>query len=729
MKTKSQETTFAVDDLCCATEEQKIRKRLESEPGVQGLEFNFVSHRLKVQHTCDDQVILNHLKEIGLPGINERAGRTTRNKLHQRLLLSTGLSAMLFVGGLAAGFAAAPKGIVIGFFIGSMVAGGWHIGIKAFKSVRMFSLDMNFLMTMASIGAIALGHYAEGAAVVFLFAVSLVLESVSMDRTRRAIRSLLSLSPLSATILRDEAETTVAVEEIAVGDIVIVRPGERIGVDGKVVKGRSTVNEAPITGESMPVPKGEGDPVYAGSFNQRGSLNVQTSKRATDSTIARMIHLVEEAQSKKAPSQSFVDQFARYYTPAVFGLAIVLALVPPVLFHGLFAIWLYRALVLLVIACPCALVISTPVTLVSALTTAARNGVLVKGGKYLELLSHVRAVAFDKTGTLTEGRPVVTDVVSLNALSPTELIRIAAAAEIHSEHRLADALLRKAEEEGISFSDVTTEDFASITGKGIRTKVNGKTYVIGNHQLMEELGVCGPAVEKVLFDLEQQGKTAVIVSDDQQVLGIIAIADRIRRESRSTVGALHKLGVRRVVLLTGDNAGTASSVAGLLGVDELKSELLPEDKLTGVQKLRSQWGPVAMVGDGINDAPALAAADVGIAMGAAGSDTALETADVVLMADNIAKVPFSISLGRKALRVIKQNISLALAIKAAFILLAVFGLTSLWLAILADDGATLVVILNSLRLLKGDHVSWPRPGRISLTFRPRLGKLMARQKF
>ncbi len=564
---------------------------------------------------------------------------------------------------------------------------------------------MNFLMTVASIGAVALGQYAEGAAVVFLFAVSLVLESVSMDRTRKAIRSLLSLSPLSATILRGEAEMTVPVEEIAVGDIVIVRPGERIGVDGKVMKGRSTVDEAPITGESLPVSKVEGDAVYAGSFNQRGSLHVQTAKRATDSTIARMIHLVEEAQSKKAPSQSFVDQFARYYTPAVFGLAIVLALVPPILFHGLFAIWLYRALVLLVIACPCALVISTPVTLVSALTTAAHNGVLVKGGKYLELLSHVRAVAFDKTGTLTEGQPVVTDVVSLNALSPTELIRIAAAAEIHSEHRLADALLRKAEEEGISFSDVTTEDFASITGKGIRTKVNGKTYVIGNHQLMEELGVCGPAVEKVLFDLEQQGKTAVIVSDDQQVLGLIAIADRIRRESRSTVRALHKLGVRRVVLLTGDNAGTASSVAGLLGVDELKSELLPEDKLAGVQKLRSQWGPVAMVGDGINDAPALAAADVGIAMGAAGSDTALETADVVLMADNIAKVPFSISLGRKALRVIKQNISLALAIKAAFILLAVFGLTSLWLAILADDGATLVVILNSLRLLKVDHAT------------------------
>lgn len=702
---KSHETIFTVHDLCCATEEQKIRKRLEFQPGIQSLEFNFVSHRLKVRHTCDEQVILSHLKDIGLPGINEREEHPTHNRAHLRLLVSTGLSALLFFGGLAAEFIGSPKGATIALFVGSMVAGGWHIGTKAFKSIRTLSLDMNFLMTMASIGAVALGQYAEAAAVVFLFAVSLVLESVSMDRTRKAIRSLLSLSPLSATVLGTGTETTVPVEEIAVGDIVIVRPGERIGVDGEVVKGRSTVDEAPITGESMPVSKLEGDPVYAGSFNQRGSLHVRTTKRSTDSTIARMIRLVEEALSKKAPSQSFVEQFARFYTPAVFGLAIVLTLVPPILFDGLFTEWLYRALVLLVIACPCALVISTPVTLVSALTNAARHGVLVKGGKHLEVLSQVRAVAFDKTGTLTEGHPVVTDVVTLNTLSPTELIRIAAAAEHHSEHHLADALLRKAEEEGISFADVTTSDFASITGKGIRTKVDGRDYVIGNHQLMEELHVCSPAVEKVLLDLEQQGKTVIIISDERRVLGIIAIADRIRTESTSVVRALHKLGVRWVALLTGDNEGTASSVARLLGVDGLKSELLPEDKLAGVRELKSQWGSVAMVGDGVNDAPALAAADVGIAMGAVGSDTALETADVVLMPDNIAKVPFSISLGRKALRVIKQNISLALAIKAAFILLAVLGLTSLWLAILADDGVTLVVILNGLRVLRGGGTS------------------------
>jgi Cd2+/Zn2+-exporting ATPase len=705
MNRKPVETILTVHDLTCATEEQKIRKRLGTEPGIQSLDFNVVSHKLKVRHTCDDRVILDHLSAIGLPGVREQATHNAQNRPHVRLLVSTGLSGLLFLGGLTAEIIAAPAAVATALFIASMVAGGWHIGIKALKAIRTVSLDMNFLMTVASIGAVALGQYEEGAAVVFLFAVSLVLESVSMDRTRKAIRSLLSLSPQSATVLRGGTEKTVLVGEIALGEIVVVRPGERIGVDGKVVKGRSTVDEGPITGESMPAAKAEGDPVYAGSFNQRGSLQVQATKRATDSTIARMIQLVEEAQSKKAPSQSFVEQFARYYTPAVFGLAVVLALGPPLLFEGLFTDWLYRALVLLVIACPCALVISTPVTLVSALTSAARQGVLIKGGKYLELLAHVRAVAFDKTGTLTEGQPVVTDVVSLNGLSQRELIRIAAAAELHSEHRLADALLRKAEEDAIEISNITIEDFTSITGKGIRTKVNGKAYVIGNHQLMEERRVCSPAVEKVLFDLEKEGKTAVIISDDRKVLGIVAIADRIRPESGSTVGALHRLGVRRVALLTGDNAGTASSVAGLLGVDELRAELLPEDKLAIVNELRSRWGSVAMVGDGVNDAPALASADVGIAMGAVGSDTALETADVVLMADNIAKVPFSIALGRKALHVIKQNISLALAIKAAFILLAVFGLTSLWLAILADDGATLLVILNSVRLLKNVRVS------------------------
>ncbi|MGH2569030.1 MAG: heavy metal translocating P-type ATPase, partial [Bacteroidota bacterium] len=413
------------------------------------------------------------------------------------------------------------------------------------------------------------------------------------------------------------------------------------------------------------------------------------------------IHLVEEAQSNKAPSQTIVERFAQYYTPAVFMLAIGIATVPPLLLQAPFEEWFYRALVLLVISCPCAFVISTPVSVVSALTNAARNGLLLKGGKHLELLARVRAVAFDKTGTLTQGKPSVTDIVNLNSLSENDILRIAAAAELWSEHHLADALLRKAAEKGISIVNVIAdEDFLSIAGKGISTTVEGKRYIVGNHQLIEELGVCTPRVERVLSEFERQGKTVVILSDERQVLGVIAIADAIRNEGTGTVEALHSLGVERVALLTGDNKGTAHVVANQLGLDERQAELLPLDKLGAIKALQEQYTTVAMVGDGVNDAPALAAADVGIAMGGVGSDTALETADVVLMSDNIAKVPFAIALGKKTVGVIKQNIALALLTKLVFITLGVFGMTSLWLAILADDGATLVVILNGLRLLR-----------------------------
>ena len=699
----TQETTFTIHDLCCATEEQKIRKRLENQSGIKDLEFNIVSHRLKVSHTCDERVILNHLKEIGLPGINESAHQTPSRNPHLRLILSTAISAAFFGAGLVTKSLGLAASVPITLFLCSMLAGGWHIAAKAWNAVRLVSLDMNFLMTIASVGAILIGEYAEGAAVILLFSVSLLIESLSLDRTRRAIHSLLNVSPPTAIVVRNGTELTAAVEEIAVGETVIIRPGERIPLDGEVTAGQSSVDEAPITGESVPSLKRSGDPVYAGSFNQRGALEVRVLKKVNDSTIARIIHLVEEAQSKKAPSQTFIEQFARYYTPAVFGLAIAVAALPPLLLGLPFEDWLYRSLVLLVIACPCALVISTPVTLVSALANAAHHGILVKGGKHLETLAGVRAVAFDKTGTLTEGRLTVTDIVPLNTMPPSDILRITAAAEIRSEHHLAEALLRKAASESIELGSILTEDFSSITGRGIRTKVDGKTYVVGNHQLVEELGICSPEVEKVLHHLERQGKTVVILADDTQVLGAIAVADRVRDESRQVVSSLHDIGVRHVMLLTGDNKGTAAAVAAQLQVDEVKSELLPEQKLDSIRELKRRFGTVAMVGDGINDAPALAAADVGIAMGGIGSDTALETADVALMTDNISKVPYSISLGKKALRIIKQNIALALLTKGVFLILGVFGLSSLWLAILADDGAALIVILNGLRLLNGRH--------------------------
>jgi Cd2+/Zn2+-exporting ATPase len=697
------ETTYQIDDLCCATEEQLIRKRLQGLPGIQELEFNLITHRLRVKHSCNEDKIARQLNDLGLPGQIDTTIAPGGNSAFSRLLVSIGISGTFFVGGLAMHLASMPELAGNILFLLSLVVGGWHIAEKAFKAVKSFALEMNSLMIVASVGAVIIGQYAEGAAVILLFSISLLLESASTERTRNAIRSLMKLAPASATVLRGDSEQMVPLEEIRIGETVLVRPGERIPVDGTVLKGGSSVDEAAITGEPFPSPKRPSDPVYAGTFNQLGVLFIEVTRQSTDSTIARIIHLVEEAQNKKAPSQTAVERFARYYTPSVFALAVAVALLPPLLLGALFVDWLYRSLVLLVIACPCALVISTPVTLASAMTNAARNGILIKGGKHLELLSAIGAVAFDKTGTVTQGRATVTDIVPLNSLSSQEILRIAAAAELHSEHHLAEALLRKAKETGIHLTDMATEDFSSITGKGIRTRVDGTSYIVGNHLLMEELGVCSPIVEESLAKLEGAGKTVVILADQTRILGLIAISDQIRSEGRSTVQKLHELGVKRVALLTGDNQGTATAVASQLGVDELRAELLPEGKLQAIEEMRRQYRSVAMVGDGINDAPALAAADVGIAMGGAGSDIALETGNVVLMSDNIEKIPYAIMLGKKAIRIIWQNISIALLTKFVFLILGVFGWTSLWLAILADDGAALIVILNALRVLRSDR--------------------------
>ncbi len=703
MDSRVRETTFLINDLCCATEEQLIRKRLGRLPGIEELEFNFVTHNLRVKHSCSEETIARQLRQIGLPGhVDSRIG-TSRTSIYSRLLVSTGVSGVLFLVGMAMHLASIPGIAPNIFFLLSLLVGGWHIAEKAIKAVRSFALEMNSLMIVASVGAVIIGQYAEGAAVIILFSFSLLLESASVERTRNAIRSLMKLAPSSGTVLRGNLEQAVPLEQIMVGETVIVRPGERIPVDGTVMKGGSSVDEAAITGEPFPSPKRPSDAVYAGTFNQLGVLFITVTRQSSDSTIARIIHLVEEAQNKKAPSQTAVERFARYYTPAVFVLAISVALIPPLLFGAVFVEWLYRSLVLLVIACPCALVISTPVTLASAMTNAARNGILIKGGKHLEILSSIGSIAFDKTGTVTQGRATVTDIVTLNDLSPEEILRIAAAAELHSEHHLAEALLRKAKESGIHLTDMVTEDFTAITGKGIRTRVDGTTYIVGNHLLMEELGVCSPLVEQKLAELEGTGKTVVILANETKVLGLIGISDQIRMEGESTVQKLHELGVRHVALLTGDNQGTATAVAKRLGVDDLKAELLPEGKLQAIEQMRKRYGSVAMVGDGINDAPALAAADVGIAMGGAGSDIALEAGNVVLLSDNIEKIPYTIVLGKKAIRIIWQNITIALLTKSVFLVLGVFGWTSLWLAILADDGAALVVILNALRVLRHDR--------------------------
>lgn len=709
MKTSSDQTpaasTFFIGDLCCAAEEQAIRNKLEGRDEVKSLDFNLITHTVSVEHTTTDEKIAQLIQEAGFhcSVIRPQAPRSTPSSpaiSRTPLFFTTiGSGIALLLGGVAS-WTGLPEPVATAAFLGAIALGGWKIGLKAIAAVKNRRLDMNFLMTLAAIGAVAIGEYAEAAAVIFLFAFSLLLESLSIERSRRAIQSLMRLSPPTARVRRDGGELEVPVDEVAVGETLIIRPGERIPLDGTVVRGSSSVDESSITGESIPVAKGPHAPVFAGTFNQRGSLEVVATRRASDTTLARIIHLIEEAQSKKAPSQTFVERFAQYYTPAVFLLAIVVATLPPLLLSLSFEEWFYRALVLLVIACPCALVISTPVSIVSALTNAARHGVLVKGGRYLEYLAEVRAVALDKTGTLTQGNPTVTDIIPLNSFSDRELLKIAAAIEHKSEHHLGDALLRKAQEENVPIDEMSVQHFRALVGRGVEGSIDGRSYVIGNHQFIEELGLCSPELERVLLRIEQAGKTVIALAQDRQVIGVIGIADPIRATSRSVIAQLHELGVNHVIMLTGDNRGTAQALARDANVDEFYAELLPEQKMEIVHSLKQRYGRVAMVGDGVNDAPALAAADVGVAMGGAGSDTALETADVVLMKDDLSKLPYSITLGRRATATIKQNIAIALITKAIFLILGVLGMTSLWLAILADDGATLVVILNSLRLLR-----------------------------
>jgi len=695
------ETNIAVQDLCCAAEEALIRKKLGSLDGIRQLQFNLISHKLSVSHTVDEHEILKALKEIGLPGrIENKRGFPVERATSNTQLISFVVSASLMGLGGIFSWAGMQSPLPQLFYVFAILSGGWFIFVKAFRSLTNRWLDINVLMTVAVVGAIVIGHFGEGAAVTILYALSLLLESRSIERTRQAIQALMKLSPSLATVKKDGITVQIPVEEVSVGDIVLVKPGERIPVDSKVISGVSSVDQSAITGESVPIAKRAGDEVFAGSFNQRGALEVQTIRPASDSTLSRIIHLVEEAQTQRAHRQTLVERFARVYTPAVFLLAICVASIPPLLLHQEFGTWFYRSLVLLVIACPCALVISTPVTIASALTNAARHGILIKGGIHLENLASIDAVAFDKTGTLTEGRIDVIEVIPLNSLSRREIIKIAASVELHSEHHLAQAFLSHADRENVRLDDIIIEQFESIPGKGVRAVVNRNPFSLGNHQFAEELGVCSPEVERLVSGVEARGHTAVILANEKEALGIISLADRVRTESKGTLTQLRGLGVREAVLLTGDSRSTAMNIAAELGFDTVRADLMPQDKLAVIEELKSKYQTVCMVGDGVNDAPALALSDLGVAMGGIGSDSALETADVVLMSDDLSKMPFGMKLGKKALRAIRQNIILAIVTKLVFLTLGVLGVSSLWLAILADDGATILVVLNGLRLLR-----------------------------
>ncbi|OUM86168.1 MAG: cadmium transporter [Bacillus thermozeamaize] len=667
-------------------------------PGVREVELNFVAAKLSIEGDISDQRLQKEIRKIEdvtiLPV--KTAEATVRQSFLQAngKLLRTGLSLATLLLGLSLGTYESLQKI---FLLSSILIGGYPVAQKGLRNLLRLNFDMNVLMTIAITGALIIGEWNEAAVVAFLFAVSEMLESYSMEKARQSIRSLMELAPREATVLRNGQEVRIPVEEVNAGDILVVKPGEKISLDGIILEGATSVNEAPITGESMPVEKEPGDPVYAGTLNQQGAFRMRATKRAEDTTLARIIQLVEKAQGERAPSQAFVDRFAKVYTPLIILMAAGVALIPPLLLGGNWNHWVYEALALLVVACPCALVISTPVAIVSAIGAAARNGVLVKGGIYLEEIGRLRAIAFDKTGTLTMGKPEVTDLLPASEQTEEELLRLAAGLEARSEHPLARAIIQRADEREIPYAPARS--FYAVPGKGAEGEIDGIRYWIGKPSWAEEKGLNTDPLMARIGALQKQGKTVMLLGTEEEILGLVAVSDPVRPQSVDAILRLRRYGIK-TRMLTGDNRSTAAAIAQQVGVDDYEAELLPEEKLQQVRLLLRQYGTAAMVGDGINDAPALAAASVGIAMGGAGTDTALETADVVLMGDDLLKLPFAIHLGQRAVRVIRQNIAFSLGTKLLAVLLVFPGWLTLWLAILADMGATILVTLNGMRLFR-----------------------------
>ncbi len=697
------ESTFKIEGMDCREEVTLLERRFKTLAGIEDFSADVMGQRLHVKYDAarlSTATITDAVADTGM-----RAWLEHEEPLAATPSAERARRALVWISGaaLAAGLLLEQSQAVAfsPYLFGASIAAGLAaVGRRAWNSVRARVLDINVLMVLAVAGAIILQQYSEAAAVIFLFAVAQALEARTLERARLAISALMDLTPADA-LVRDEAgERRMSVDAIRPGALIVIRPGEKIPLDGAVVAGHSEVNQAPVTGESLPIEKAPGDEVFAGTINGRGALDVSVTRLRKDTTLARIIHLVERAQSQRAPSQTTIERFARVYTPLVIALAAAVAILPPLVFGSSWQEWLYRALVLLVVSCPCALVISTPVSIVAALASAARKGVLIKGGMHLERASAVRCVAFDKTGTLTRGAPEVVEVLPLNGARPATIVSLAASVEQRSAHPIAQAILRYA-----AAGDGVTrpaERVTALPGRGTEGIVGGRRVLLGNHRMFEERSLCSPEIHDRLAEMGAAGRTPVLVADGDQAIGIIAIADRPREVSKATVELLREQGIKRVVMLTGDSRGTAAAIAAELGIDEFRAELLPEDKVAAVDELRRAHGSVAMVGDGVNDAPALASADVGIAMGAAGSDAALETADIALMADELMKIPYAFRLSRATVRNIKANLAISIVLKAAFIVAAVTGVATLWMAVLADTGASVIVIANALRLLRAD---------------------------
>ncbi|WP_106225057.1 heavy metal translocating P-type ATPase [Legionella pneumophila] len=698
-------TTFFVAGLDCPAEEQLIRRQLQGIPEIEHLDFNFIAEEVTIHHRLSSIDLLQ--QRIAALGMSVRAKSDIHPAKEGGRSLSDSSWLLIILAGVFALFSE-----LAAYFLGTeqstwsiipallaMVLSGPPTFKKGWIALRTKAMNINSLMLIAISGAVLIGEWPEAAMVTVLFALAERIERYSLDKARLAIRSLMQIAPEVARVKMDNDQwQTMPVEEVLLEAVFRVRPGERIPLDGVVISGQSTVNQAPITGESMPVVKQVGDEVFAGSLNEHGALEVKVTKASGDTLLAKIGKAIEQAQAERAPTQRFVDQFAKYYTPIMVLIAVLIALIPPLVLGYPFYDWLYKALTLLVIACPCALVISTPVTVVSGLAAAAKHGLLIKGGSYLETGYRLKLIALDKTGTLTEGKPIVTDFIVYDKNQTKEqLLLLAASLDSHSEHPVAHALVEYWQQEQPNSSLLDVEQFFALPGRGVKGLVHQELYYVGNHQLAEDNQVCNSAIEQALKRLEEEGKTTVILSNSFTVLAVFAVADTLRTTSQWAIARLHQQGIK-TAMLTGDNAVTAHAIAKQVGIDEVKANVLPADKLQAIDFLIEQYKAVGMVGDGINDAPALAKATISFAMGK-GTDTALETADVALMNDNLAMLPLYIDLSRNTARILRQNISLSIAIKGIFFFLALAGIATLWMAVFADMGASLIVVVNGLRLL------------------------------
>lgn len=694
---------FRITGITCLDCAQKFEQAVRERPGVVRVSLNTMTGVMEVE----GKILLNDIQSMGK---SEGYSVSNLKDAEETKDIKTNIARyrMIFSGlSLAGAYAAESLGmgawVYLSMYVAATLAGGWGNFRKAINALPRGNFNMSVLMGVAVIGAFIIGQYEEGAAVAFLYSVSEMLETWTMEKARRSLQEVIDMAPKSARVRSGSCELNMAVAEIAVGDIVIVHPGEKIAMDGIIIKGRSAINQSAITGESMPTEKNVGDEVFAGTFNTNGTLEFEVTKRVEDTALAKIIHMVETAQTKRAPRQVLIERFAAVYTPIVLVLAIGIVIVPPLLMGYAWTEWVYRGLALLVVSCPCALVISTPVAIVTAISVAAQKGVLIKGGIHLEEIGGIKAMAFDKTGTLTKGVPVITDIVALNTVSENELLGVAAGLEMRSEHPLGAAIVKAAKERNLN--PIPVEDFYAMAGQGVQGKIGSETIYIGNRRFFDGLGISTELINSQLNELQTAGKTVMIIGAKKELKGIIAVADEVRDESVGIIEESKRVGVRHTIMLTGDNEATARQIAMKLGFDEFHANLLPADKVAAIEDLLRRYGKVAMVGDGINDAPAMALSTVGIAMGGAGTDTALETADIALMADDLSKLGFVVRISKKTMAIIRQNITFAIGIKLIAVLAVFPGWLTLWLAILADMGATIIVTLNSLRILNFNNTA------------------------